>query len=135
MRIFIILVLFIISASPLSAQTLISGTVKDAKTKDPLAFANVNVSGENGTLTNINGSFSLEISASDTILYISYIGYHSRTINLKNAKKNLEIELSPKTELLDQVVISSKENPANEIIKRAIQNKKHNDPTKVLQFL
>jgi len=132
MRIFTILVLFIISLQSLSAQQLVSGTVKDAKTKDPLAFASINTSAGTGALTNINGSFSLKVQASDSILKISYIGYYPKTIKLNNTENSFQIEMSPKTEMLDKVVISSRENPANKIIKKAIQNKKNNDPTKVL---
>jgi len=124
--------LFIISSTSLFAQRVISGTVKDAQTNEPLAFANINVIGSNGTLTNINGDFSITVFTQDSILHISYIGYQAKNINLKNLQNNLQIVLSPKMEQLDQVLISSKENPANKIISKAIQNKKHNDPTKVL---
>jgi len=132
MRIFIILVLFIISSPSLFAQQLISGIVTDAKTKDPLAFANVSSSESNGTLTNINGSFTLTLGVTDSILKVSYIGYQTRSIDLSKDKKEFQIELAPKAQILETVQISSKENPANKIIQKAIQNKKRNDPTKVL---
>jgi len=64
----------------LSGQTKISGTIKDEASKEPLPY--VNIYGQNtgeGVSSAIDGSY--ELTTSDSILTISFVGY--KTINFK----------------------------------------------------
>lgn len=89
-----------------NAQTILTGTIVDADTGDPLPGANVVVSGtSDGTISQSDGSFSIEVAAQSGSLKISFIGYKSRTINYNANRKNLGmIELSPSIEI-DEVVV------------------------------
>jgi hypothetical protein len=101
---------FLISINFLSSQ-IINGIVKDSISEKNIAFANIVLKKGKGTYSNESGIFELDIKNfnSDT-LKISNIGYESKlipVIHFKN-KINFEILLKPKTESLDEVLISTK---------------------------
>lgn len=65
---------------------------------------NVLVKGStNGTITDIDGRFSLEVSSSD-ILSVSYIGYMSQEITVSN-KEVIDVDLQEDSTSLDEVVV------------------------------
>lgn len=81
----------------------ITGRVKDAL-GEPIIGANVVVKGTtNGTITDIDGNFSLEIPT-NAILVVSYIGYTDRTVPVGSAS-DLMVSLSEDTQKLDEVVV------------------------------
>lgn len=62
----------------------VSGTVKDNK-GEPLIGVSVLVKGTtNGTVTDLNGNFSLKVSTGD-VLEFSYIGYAAKSVTVANA--------------------------------------------------
>jgi TonB family protein len=63
---------------------LLSGQVLDGETKEPLAGANVILASTNsGTVTNINGEFSMEVGANDTYeVLISYVGFKTASLSV-----------------------------------------------------
>lgn len=85
------------------AQSLISGTVTDQSSGDPLVGASVVVKGTtNGTLTSDNGSFRISASQGD-VLTISYVGYVSQEVTVTSATTyNVGMRLGS----LDEVVIT-----------------------------
>ena len=77
------------------AQRTVTGTVTDAETNEPLIGANVLVPGQNaGTITDVDGSFSLEVPEGITELNISYTGYQSVAISIVGLQK-IDVSLSP----------------------------------------
>lgn len=82
----------------------ITGVVKDAAGV-PIIGANVRVKGStNGTITDIDGNFSLDIAENTELLEVSYIGYKSQVLQIKG-KKELVVVLKEDTEVLDEVVV------------------------------
>lgn len=66
--------------------------------------ANVVVSGTtNGTVTDFNGNFSLEVPENGT-LDVSFIGYLTQSVSLKG-KSEFRITLKEDTQKLDEVVV------------------------------
>lgn len=128
MRTLLLCAFLIISFQHLNAQQTILGKVVSQNTGTPLPYASVQGSKDNQTLTNIQGTFQLETEKDDDQLLISYVGFKPQTIQLSSEKHFYVVQLVPKEENPDEVVSYSKENPANQIIKRAIQNKTLNDP-------
>lgn len=81
----------------------VSGKVNDAS-GEPVVGANVVEKGTtNGTITDLNGSFSLEIPAKSTLI-ISYIGYTPREVEVGN-QLTFNVKLAEDTEMLDEVVV------------------------------
>ena len=82
---------------------LVKGKVVD-KNGEPIIGANVVVKGTtNGTITDIDGNFSLEVSG-NAQLAISYIGYAAQEVAVNN-QTNLTIRLAEDSEALDEVVV------------------------------
>lgn len=93
-------------AAPLVAQQTkkIAGTVVDSK-GEPVIGANVVVKGTAlGTITDTRGRFALEQVPENAVLQLSYIGYQSQEIPVKN-KTDFQITLQEDSEALDEVVV------------------------------
>ncbi|MDR2775385.1 MAG: SusC/RagA family TonB-linked outer membrane protein, partial [Tannerella sp.] len=82
----------------------ISGVVRD-QNGDPVIGATVLEKGnsDNGTITNVNGEFSIQI-APNGILKISYIGYITQEVNVRN-EKSIQITLHEDVQNLEEVVV------------------------------
>lgn len=79
MRKFLALAFFLTSAT-IFAQGIVTGTVIDSDMEAPLPGANVKVVGTtNGTTTDFDGRFSLDVQGSGT-LEITYLGFERRTV-------------------------------------------------------
>ena len=84
-------------------QKRITGKVVD-KNGEPVIGANVVVKGTtNGTITDFDGNFSLEIPA-NAQLSISYIGYVAQEVSVNN-RTQLSITLGEDSQALDEVVV------------------------------
>ena len=85
-------------------NTLVKGTVKDAS-GEPLIGVSVSVKGKSGigTITDINGNFSIQCGAND-ILVFSYIGYATLEFPV-NGKSSLSISMKEDTKVLDEVIV------------------------------
>ena len=86
------------------AQRTISGTVTDADSGDPLIGANVLVVGTSvGTVTDIDGKYSLNAPSDAKQVEISYTGYATQTVEM-GASNVMDFTLAV-GELLDEVVV------------------------------
>ena len=104
MRVLLLMILAVFSLS-VSAQTITAtGNVKDA-TGDPIIGASIVEKGNtsNGTITNLNGDFSLKVPANATLI-VSYIGMKTQEIAIKG-KNKIDVTLSDDTKALDEVVV------------------------------
>ncbi len=83
----------------------VTGTVKDSFTGELLVGVNVVIKGTTtGTVTDIDGKFSLEIPNGPTTLRVSYIGYLAEEVMVEQGE-NITVELSPSIEMLEGVVV------------------------------
>lgn len=90
-------------SEPQQSTKRITGVVLD-ENSDPVIGANIVVKGTtNGTITDMDGTFTLNIDKGNTLL-ISYIGYNTQEI-LIGSKKSFSIKLGQDTKALDEVVI------------------------------
>ncbi|WP_324719938.1 SusC/RagA family TonB-linked outer membrane protein [Salinimicrobium sp. HB62] len=86
-------------------DTTISGTVVAAETQEPLPGVNIVEKGtSNGTMTDFDGNFSLEVSNPNATLVLSYVGFQTREIRL-NGRTNLNVELEVDANALEEVVV------------------------------
>lgn len=100
------LLLFLLTSFMVTAQSrqTITGTVFTAADQMPLPGATVLVKGTtNGTSTDFDGKFSLEVSNSATTLLVSYIGYITQEIPISTAP--ITIALVADENILDEVIV------------------------------
>lgn len=82
----------------------ITGTVVDQNGETVIGANVVQKGTTNGTITDIDGNFTLEVPA-NAVLTVSFIGYQSQDITLKGNESQLTITLKEDTEVLDEVVV------------------------------
>ena len=92
-------------ANPVVQQSVkASGVVVDEK-GEPVIGANImEVGTTNGTITDIDGRFTLEVASSAAELMISYIGYTPQKIKVGKGT-DLKVTLEEDTKKLDEVVV------------------------------
>lgn len=84
----------------------VTGIVMD-KNGESLIGATVQERGtSNGTITDINGRYTLMLSDEEAMLQVSYVGYVSQTVKVKG-KSNINITLYEDANILDEVVITA----------------------------
>ena len=83
-----------------------SGTVLDKTTNDPLIGVSVVVKGvaNAGTITDMDGKFTLKLPYAEAPLVFSYLGYQPQEI-VPGAKKELTVLLQEDTKALQEVVV------------------------------
>ena len=84
----------------------VSGTVLDKTTNDPLIGVSVVVKGvaNAGTITDMDGKFTLKLPYAEAPLVFSYLGYRPQEI-VPGAKKELTVLLQEDTKALQEVVV------------------------------
>lgn len=101
----IFLILCLLCSIGAIAQTKsITGVVTDGTGESVIGASVVEVGTTNGTITNLDGKFSLTI-ATGAKFTVSYIGYKPQTITV-SAANTYNVVLKEDTEVLDEVVIT-----------------------------
>jgi hypothetical protein len=121
----------------IQAQELqFKGRVFDQNTKKPVSFASVvNTSRDRGTSTSVDGTFSIPVSRAGESLVISSIGYRKKTV--RASVEFTTIYLEPDGGNMQTIVIrpNDTQDPlALKIIRKAIANRKDNDPEELGSF-
>lgn len=88
----------------LDQQKVISGIVTD-EIGDPLIGVSVVVKGTTkGTITDLDGKYTIEVSETESLLEFTYVGFTSQTISIKN-KTMVNVVLSEDAKQLEEVVV------------------------------
>jgi hypothetical protein len=133
--------LLLLICTPITAQkqTVISGKVTDLTTNEGISFANLFFKGTSiGTVTDIDGYYSISTDAPKDSLYIIMFGYETKTkAIIKQKNQTINFELKPSSLNLKTVEIIPGENPSLRIVKKTIENKeKYNrDQLTSVQYL
>lgn len=86
-------------------NTNVKGTVYDSN-NEPLVGATVSVKGNlsNGTITNIDGQFNLNVQDLKSTLVVSFVGYQTQEVALQG-RSEITIRLQEDAKALDEVVV------------------------------
>ncbi|MHC1707835.1 MAG: SusC/RagA family TonB-linked outer membrane protein [Bacteroidales bacterium] len=83
----------------------ITGKISAADTKETLPGTTVVVKGTTeGTISDINGKYSIQVSSEKDVLIFSFVGYESQEVEVKK-QSTVNIVLEVKKTLLDEVVV------------------------------
>lgn len=109
LRVSTTLVVLLAAIHCLIAQT---GVVLDAGSQQPLEGATIfAVNGEDGTLTDEAGRFSLELTQFPDTLIVSYLGYEQEVIPLRRPDTYWEVRLERTSSLLPEIIVNSYRRP------------------------
>ena len=97
-------VCLILSAGLAYAQTNVTGSVVSSEDGEPVVGATVKVVGATniGTVSDINGAFSLTVPKGKTELEISYVGMKTRVLRVAS---RMNVTLDPDDNVLDEVMV------------------------------
>ncbi|MCC5921899.1 MAG: TonB-dependent receptor [Cyclobacteriaceae bacterium] len=92
-------------------RLIVEGQVRDFETNEPLTGANIVEQGSGkGTVSDVNGFFSLEVEKAETTLRITMIGYEAQRLRV-NAPTKVEVMMESGILMGDELVISASRKP------------------------
>lgn len=123
---FILLPILLLSMSMLGQ---LKGNIKDTAGK-PISYTTVYIEkSQQGTISNEQGNYELTLSqkGEHTIVY-QFLGYKTvrKVISYTGAPQVVDIVLETEEFILDDIVIKAGVNPADDLIRNAIKNKRKN---------
>ena len=96
-----VLFALVFSVNVAAQKTVVKGNILD-KDNLPIIGANVLEKGtSNGTISDVDGNFTLSVTSPDAVLLITYIGYKNVE---KPASANMKIVMTEDSEMLEDVV-------------------------------
>ena len=103
LRMMVCLIGMLLPMCMFAQQITVQGVVKD-QTGETVIGASVMEKGTtNGTITGIDGDFSLNMSPNGTLV-VSFVGYKTQEVQVRG-QKQLQVVLSEDAEMLDEVVV------------------------------
>ena len=88
-----------------TAQQKVSGTVTDYSNQEPLPGVNILIQGTTaGTITDMEGNFTLDVPNGESVLVFSFIGYESQERVVGNSA-NVSVQLMPDLTTLEELVV------------------------------
>lgn len=105
MRKLLIFNLLIMCWGAVYAQKTVQGTVTSKDDGQPIPGANVLIQGTTtGTVTDIDGKYTLNLADGQDVLHFSFVGYVAQTVTV-GGQSVIDIQLESDTKTLDEVVV------------------------------
>lgn len=104
-NIILVVAALFLSLQLMAQQRTITGTVVDGRDNSAMVGVTVLEKGtSNGTVTDIDGKFSLRLTTQNPVLVFSYVGYKTIEVNVGN-NSVLSIKMEEDVETLEEVVV------------------------------
>ena len=122
--------IFLFSTFHLSAQ--LRGVITDSLTNEPLMYISVYYEGKGvGSVSNVSGEYKIETRRGWNEVTFSAIGYKTKVIKISPDQRILNVKMETDDVMLTEVVIkpkkekySRKNNPAVDLMRKVVENKK-----------
>lgn len=101
-------ILLLLPSSLLSqgSRQRVSGRISDAATGEPLPGASILIEGTTtGTVTGLDGDYSILVSGGETVLVFSFLGYVDQQVTVGN-QQTIDIKLEEDITSIDEVVVT-----------------------------
>ncbi|MBQ9253741.1 MAG: carboxypeptidase-like regulatory domain-containing protein [Bacteroidales bacterium] len=130
-----------LSFNLIGQNTVITGIIKDAKTGEPLPFVNISTNSKSssaqGTMTNVEGVYTLKVAQNFDSVIFQFIGYETVKQKIKpHQTQRLNIDMKPvSTQLSEAKVVAKREkysrknNPAVILMENVQAHKDQNNIT------
>ena len=120
------IMLFSVSMS-MGQGGVVTGTVTEAETGDPIPGANVVVKGTTtGTVTDIDGKYSLNYTESGAVLAFSFVGFVTQEVEIGN-QSVIEVALASDVTALSEIVVTGYGTQEKKEITSAVASVKEED--------
>ena len=121
------IILFLLSITCYSTFSQSTFFVKEPLSEEAIPFVKVFPNDRSPFIADLNGSFQVKEATKQVTL--KYRGYIDTTIEISTRMDSI-IYMRLNTQNVDEVIVYPGENPAHDIIKKAIANRKANHPLK-----
>jgi TonB-linked SusC/RagA family outer membrane protein len=121
-------------------QQKITGTVIDANTNEPLIGVSIAVEGTSvGTVTDVNGHYSIVPPSSDATLVFTFVGYLPENVKV-NGQSTIDVKLAADVRKLDEIVVigygtAKKSDISGSVVSVSREDMLKKAPTNILQGL
>lgn len=100
----LILTLLILSHMAIGQKNVVNGRVTDSSSDEPLPGVTIQIEGTTlGTITDVDGKYTLEVSAEDVLLF-SFIGYQTVREEI-GSRTNIDVAFELDISHLDEVIV------------------------------
>ncbi len=104
----LLVLLYVTVYSSIFSQIQVSGVVQDAVSDETLIGVNITIKDNpsTGTITDIDGTYQLEVPSEKAVLIFSFLGYENQEIEV-GAQKVIDVFLQTDAKQLDEIVVTS----------------------------
>lgn len=109
----LLLIAVFIASLFISTQTfaqngrIVTGTVTSAEDNSTIPGVSVAITGTTiGTITDVNGKYSIKVPDNNAVLHFSFIGYETQEIPVGD-KTTIDVKLQPTIQNIDEVVVTA----------------------------
>ena len=107
LRVAVLALACLLSASAAWAQLPVSGKVTSGEDNEPLPGVNILVKGTtNGTITDVNGEYKLNVNSTNDILVFSFVGFLSQEAPV-SGRSAVDITLATDAKQLSEIVVTA----------------------------
>lgn len=131
-----LVILLLIGGKTFSQQSILSGTVTDSQTGEPIPYVNIVIKNSlNGTTTDTLGIYRMKYPASTDTLVFSAIGYRSsEKIIPRTILSSLSVQLKPETFDISEIKVAPDEGPMRKLFQQIQNNKDKNNPEQFSKY-
>ena len=95
------------AADAVQQAITVTGKVMDGAFNEPMPGVAIQVQGTTtGTVTDLDGNFTLEVPSQDAVLIFSFVGYKTQNVTV-GTQRTLNITMQEDTETLEEVVVTA----------------------------
>ena len=105
-KLFYCLIVMLAISSSSIGQRLVNGTITDSDGQVLIGANVLEVGTSNGTITGLDGDFSLSVAGPESVIEVSYIGFET-TQQIVGDRTTVNFQVGEDGELLDEVVVSA----------------------------
>ncbi len=115
----------------LQGQITITGNIRDEQSQESIPGVNILEKGTtNGTITDLDGNYTLNVSDKESIIQVSYLGYLSEEV-IVGEQTNIDVTLLPDLVNLEMVTVIGYGTQKKSVVTAAIASVSNEDISKV----
>lgn len=108
----VVLISYLFSTTAFAQNVIITGNVRNGSSQEAVPAVSVVVKGTSqGTFTNPNGDFSLNIAKLPVTLVFSSIGFDNQEVTVSDASAKIQVDFKPNISLGQEVVVAANRTP------------------------
>ena len=130
-NIFVLGLLVIMTSGAIAQSNIIKGIVTEDEGAPMIGVSILEKNTSNGTITDVDGSYSLKVNSDKAILVFSYLGYKSQEVAL-DGRTMIDIRLELDSKVLDDIIVTGYRKETRTDISTAISSIKSRDIEKLV---